>query len=43
MVLATGPTVLLQPNVSSIRLRMRWLMAYPAWRVVRPSMADPLL
>jgi glutaminase len=36
MVFATGPTVLLQPNASSMRLRMRWLMA--PRRVVRPSM-----
>jgi hypothetical protein len=29
MVLATGPTVLLQPKASSMRLRIRWLTEYP--------------
>ena len=31
-----------QPNASSIRLRMTWLVRYPARRVVCPSSADPL-
>ncbi len=34
------PTLFIQPNASSIRLRMRWLATSPAWRVVRPSMAE---
>lgn len=39
-VLRRPATVLIPPNASSIRLRMRWLAAYPAWRVVRPSIAE---
>jgi len=31
------PTVFIQPKTSSMRLRTRWLTAYPAWRVVRRS------
>jgi hypothetical protein len=30
---------LLQPKISSMRLRMTWLILYPAWRVVRRSIA----
>lgn len=34
----------LQPaKISSTLFRMRWLTAYPPWRVVRPSMAEPPL
>jgi hypothetical protein len=32
-------TVLIHPKGSSMRLRIRWLIWWPAWRVVRPSMA----
>jgi hypothetical protein len=32
-----------QPNDSSMRFLFCWLTAYPAWRVVRPSMAERLL
>jgi len=28
---------LIQLNGSAIRLRIRWLTAWPSWRVVRPS------
>ena len=41
MVLRIGPTVLPQPNASSICLRFFWLSTYPGCRVVRPSMAEP--
>ena len=40
LVFSCPPIVFLQPKASSIRLRMRWLTAYPACRVVRPSIAD---
>ena len=36
-VLRMPPTVFIQPNPSSIRFRIFWLMAYPTLRVVRPS------
>jgi hypothetical protein len=40
-VAATEPgLVLIRPNVSSIRLRMRRLTAWPRCRVVRPSIAE---
>ena len=35
----TPPTVFIHPKISSTRLRALWLRAYPACRVVRPSMA----
>jgi len=34
-----NPIVFIQPNTSSTRLRSRWLIAYPACRVVRSSIA----
>ena len=34
------PIVLIQPKGSSIRFRLIMLMAYPGWRVVRPSIAE---
>ena len=37
---ASPPIVLPQPNGSSTRLRFCWLISYPEWRVVRPSMAE---
>jgi phosphoglycerol transferase len=37
--LRISPSVLSQPKISSTRLRRRWLTAWPAWRVVRPSIA----
>ena len=40
LVFSCPPIVFIQPKASSIRLRMRWLTAYPACRVVRPSIAD---
>ncbi len=38
-VLRSSPTVLSQPKISSTRLRFHWLTPYPAWRVVRSSIA----
>ncbi len=38
--LPIGPISLLQPKISSLRLRIVWLIASPGWRVVRPSMAE---
>jgi hypothetical protein len=31
-------TVFIQPKISSMRSRIRWLISYPRCRVVRPSM-----
>src|SRR5512132_3780527 len=39
-VLRNPAIVLIHPNASSIRLRMRWLWPYLRCRVVRPSMAE---
>lgn len=33
-------TALSQPDISSMRLRTRWLTAWPGWRLVRPSMSE---
>jgi GT2 family glycosyltransferase len=38
---ARPPTVFIQPNTCSTSLRLRWLTASPACRVVRPSIAPP--
>jgi hypothetical protein len=40
LVFSCPPIVFIQPKASSTRLRIRWLTAYPACRVVRPSIAD---
>ena len=40
LVLRWPATVFIQPKASSMRFRMRWLMAYPGWRVVLPSIAE---
>src|SRR6056297_3740303 len=42
MVCAMPPTVLAQPNGSSIFFRCFWDNAYPSCRVVRPSIAEYL-
>src|ERR1700731_3429745 len=39
-ILRKPATVLAQPKASSTRLRMRWEIAYPGWRVVRASIAE---
>jgi hypothetical protein len=39
LTLAKPPVVLIQPQISLMRLRMAWLTAEPGWRVVRLSMA----
>jgi hypothetical protein len=36
---AKPPGFFTQLKTSSMRLRIRWLRAYPAWRSVRPSIA----
>jgi hypothetical protein len=39
LTLRSSPTVFSQPKISSTRFRLRWLIAYPGCRVVRPSIA----
>ena len=39
-VLRMSATVLIQPLMRSMALRACWLLAYPGWRVVGPSMAE---
>src|SRR5512143_2613152 len=39
LVFRSIPTVFSQPKISSTRFLFRWLIGYPAWRVVRLSIA----